>query len=257
MFNFRCPYCKEVMIDVAKQSVRGWTCPKCETILIPGHEAKKIRRMYERTTAKPLGEFGAACKDRILAERKRYLDPLTGVFSRPYVQDIIRACIEDGAARFALCLVDADNFKNINDTFGYAVGDKALVEIARALEGAVRDADTVARYGGEEFVIVFESSGDSASFVGERIVSSVRERKFEMDDQEVCPTVSAGVAIFPDHIVDRLDGVTDTEQALMELIRTANSALKIAKTTGKNKFVMFEESIPLIGNHEGAQAERS
>lgn len=264
MFKGECPSCEETMVIAAHQSLRGWTCPKCEAIFIPGLEAKKIRRMYEHTSARPLGDFGAACKTRVMAERRRYLDQLTQVYEREYLQDVLRGYIDEGGARFAICLIDADHFKQVNEKYGYAVGDRVLVDIVGAVVGAVRDADIVGRYGGEEFIVIFEAVGDSPTFVAERIVSSVRNIEVSLNDGEnsvIRPRVSVGVSIFPDHIAEfaeqlktkEADGeTTASPDAIMKLlIREANSALKVAKETGKDKFVLYDpDSVPLIGEQE-------
>lgn len=126
---------------------------------------------------------------------------------------------------FALILIDIDNFKHLNDTYGHLSGDKVLIEIANIMKAQTRETDIVARYGGEEFVIVVsESNKQGAVRIAERIRKTISEHKFILQEKEVPVTVSIGVSAY------NQDGETKTE-----IISKADQALYKAKTTGKNK----------------------
>lgn len=118
---------------------------------------------------------------------------------------------------FAVLLVDIDDFKRYNDTYGHLAGDDVLRLVGQAIRSCIRETDTVARYGGEEFVVMAEdSTGDQALMLAERI----RERI----EHSTPITASVGVSIFP------VDGET-----VNELIRVADEAMYSAKHKGKNQ----------------------
>jgi diguanylate cyclase (GGDEF)-like protein/PAS domain S-box-containing protein len=114
-----------------------------------------------------------------------YYDSLTGLPNRRLLYDRVRHCFgRHGRQRHvgALLFLDMDNFKDLNDSRGHAVGDKLLQQVAARLQACVRDTDTVARLGGDEFVILLASGGASepaarehAETVGEKILAALRE----------------------------------------------------------------------------------
>lgn len=159
-------------------------------------------------------------------------DALTGVFNRRFFDDYFANELER-AARYrtpvTVAMIDVDHFKVFNDTYGHAVGDRALRSVARALQRAIRRSDLVARYGGEEFIAVFRETG--AEQAVER-VEAIR-RAIEAEPLAVGRagatarvTVSAGVASWPE---DGLGGE--------ELIGRADARLFEAKNGGRNRVV--------------------
>lgn len=132
---------------------------------------------------------------------------------------------------FALIILDIDNFKMLNDTYGHLEGDKVLVEIAKIMKQQTRDTDIVARYGGEEFVVILsETDKEGASITAQRIREKIEEHKFILQEKEVKVTASLGVAIYPYNAENKI-----------ELIRKADKALYRAKTTGKNRLYFADE----------------
>ena len=104
--------------------------------------------------------------------RRAYSDDLTGFANRTMIQEHVEQILRGngGDEHFALAFIDLDNFKQINDTYGHAIGDIVLVEFANRLRTAVRPGDTVARLGGDEFVILCEDVDEgSALAVAERL----------------------------------------------------------------------------------------
>jgi len=162
-------------------------------------------------------------------------DGLTGLPNRILVTDRIdRALARSvrGAPPVALLFIDADGFKTVNDTFGHAAGDQLLRVIASRLADAVRDADTVGRLGGDEFVVLLESGEGrpSPELVAERILELVA-RPVDLDNGvEVRLTTSIGIAV----------GSRETTE---ELVRDADLALYAAKRSGKNRYVVFEDTM--------------
>lgn len=107
--------------------------------------------------------FDAVGKDCLISAirqhgRKLYTDSLSGAYNRDYFEDQLRPLLQT----HALAMVDVDNFKKINDTYGHLAGDEALRQVVRVFQANIRSADTVIRYGGDEFLLVFEQMQDEA-----------------------------------------------------------------------------------------------
>jgi two-component system cell cycle response regulator len=166
-------------------------------------------------------------------EQMRHLaetDPLTSCFNRRALMEKLEQEM-DRAARYATMLtgmmIDIDNFKQINDTFGHLVGDRVLKQLANLLKREQRSVDIVARYGGEEFVVLLPetTSAESRNFA-ERILRRVSTHDFGEPGRPVRVTISIGIASYPD------ERVSDGES----LLRLADSHLYRAKTDGRNRF---------------------
>jgi len=125
----------------------------------------------------------------------------------------------------SLLMMDIDNFKSVNDTYGHLAGDMVLKEIAAAIQKTVRHVDTPARYGGEEFsVILPETSAQNAVTIAERIRKKISEIEVKTENGAVIrPTVSIGIAEFPNAASD-----------IKGLIDFADKALYESKHNGKN-----------------------
>lgn len=128
----------------------------------------------------------------------------------------------------SLVMLDIDNFKRINDTFGHAVGDSVLREVAQAIGQSIRDNDLAFRYGGEEFAVLLrrtESKG--GTFVAERIRAAVEAHVFEDATHQLSVTVSVGLSTFPDHAA-----------SISGMMLAADQALYAAKHAGKNRVMV-------------------
>ena len=135
------------------------------------------------------------------------------------------------AARYATMLtgmmIDIDNFKQINDTYGHLVGDRVLKQLSALLKREQRSVDIVARYGGEEFVVLLpETTNTESRNFAERILRRVATHDFGEPGNPVRVTISIGIASFPD------ERVSDGES----LLRLADTHLYRAKTDGRNRF---------------------
>ncbi|MBI5792392.1 MAG: bifunctional diguanylate cyclase/phosphodiesterase [Rhodocyclales bacterium] len=162
-------------------------------------------------------------------------DPLTNLYN----QRVFWELIENEAARssrhgqkFTLLVIDADNFKSINDSYGHGVGDSLLQLLVGGIKGAIRDDDLLSRYGGDEFVAILPETGmESAATVARRIVESVGAVTMTAPDGAVVSgSVSIGMATYPDHAV-----------AIKDLFLFADNMMYRAKTEGKNRVAVPDE----------------
>jgi len=170
--------------------------------------------------------------ERAFLNREARRDPLTDLGDRRVLESRLEgafaACLDRGSS-MAVIMADLDRFKRINDRHGHAVGDKALIEVARILEKHQREADVCCRYGGEEFALVLEDAdGETAMAVAERIREAVENALFVPGGKKVPLRTSAGVASFPELHVKRAG----------ELVELADEALYEAKRQGRNRCLL-------------------
>ncbi|WP_193771102.1 EAL and GGDEF domain-containing protein [Candidatus Magnetaquicoccus inordinatus] len=169
-------------------------------------------------------------------EQLAFYDPLTRLPNRMLFKDRAKKAIawsERHGAKGAVCFIDLDRFKYVNDTLGHAAGDKLLVEVARRLLACVRVSDTVARLGGDEFTVILTDleRGEQAAVVADKIIASVSQ-PVDLDGHQANIGASIGIAIFPD------DGNT------YDLItQYADLAMYHAKEAGRGTSRFFELSM--------------
>lgn len=182
-----------------------------------------------KTVAETIGLAFGNLRLREELSRQALLDPLTGLHNRRWLDHCLRERVNVHGRTgegFAVLMIDVDHFKAINDTYGHEAGDRALFEVAQALQRAVRDHESAARFGGEEFTVVLPATARAdAARVGERLRLSVASLQVRTNGQELRPlTVSIGVAMFPD------DGYS-----AQQVLEAADSALYQAKQSGRNR----------------------
>lgn len=169
-----------------------------------------------------------------IVEELAITDSLTGLYVRRYFFE--RLSEESNRSKkykfkFAFLMIDIDNFKNANDTYGHLVGDIILKDVGRLMKESVREIDLVARYGGEEFSLVLPETGkEDARLVGERIRKKIEECIFRAYDEKLKVTVSIGISVYPDDSID-----------LKSLIEKADRALYVGKKAGKNVVCAYEK----------------
>ena len=159
-------------------------------------------------------------------------DPLTGLPNRVLFADRVRVVsARRDSGSFGVIYIDLDTFKPINDTFGHSAGDEVLVEVARRLEGRLREGDTLARLGGDEFAVLCDDTDEAAArLVAERVIEAFA-KPFAIGEREVHQAASVGVAVQP-----RDGRPMDPEQVL----RWADLAMYRAKASGTSRYAMFE-----------------
>ncbi|TFW29512.1 GGDEF domain-containing protein [Massilia horti] len=159
-------------------------------------------------------------------------DQLTGSLNRRGLDDVFEresARADRRGTPLCLALLDLDNFKRLNDTYGHGAGDGALQHLVRVVKQTLRPMDVVARMGGEEFVILLpESTVDAAAAAMTRLQRELTRHFFMHENDKLLITFSAGVAL-------RLPG---EDQAA--LIRRADRAMYQAKHSGKNRVVVAD-----------------
>ncbi|QUS55061.1 GGDEF domain-containing protein [Pseudovibrio brasiliensis] len=161
--------------------------------------------------------------------RAATLDPLTLTYNRRYLSSYMEQIQSSQAKKknLSLILIDIDNFKGTNDSFGHHIGDQVLIHIATIIRSSVRIGDKVCRYGGEEFTVLLnEVSAIEALEIAERIRNKVEHSLLRQDGITIHSTVSIGVAM-----------IEETHGNLDNLFQLADTRLFAAKRSGKNKVV--------------------
>lgn len=158
-------------------------------------------------------------------------DELTGLFTVRHFRTCLDRQMESFdryGERFTLLVIDIDNFKRVNDTYGHVTGDDVLKHVAGCIAEAVASTDHAFRYGGEEFTVLLPSTGhDGGAHVAERIRAQVENCPVTLADGVVLTvTVSIGFAVCPDDVA-----------TIKDLMLQADKALYAAKHAGKNRVV--------------------
>lgn len=158
------------------------------------------------------------------------IDPMTGLINRRgFIEKIERELSrsERHQRTFSVMLVDLDNFKQLNDKYGYNDGDDVLVEVARVLMGCVRSEDVCARWGGEEFLLLLtETSLAGALTLASKVLDSISMTEFKANRPGIRITTSIGLS---EH---------HAGQSVNDCLSRAYNALRQAKQEGKNRFVV-------------------
>ena len=182
-------------------------------------------------------QFALEIKKVLLYETVEELaitDGLTGLYTRRYFFERFDEELQRSKRhgfKFSFLMIDIDDFKRCNDTYGHLVGDVVLKETAHIAKGSTREIDLIARYGGEEFSLILpETDGAGAMLVAERIRKKIEENIFKAYDEKLKMTVSIGLAVYPD----------DSQEA-SDLIESADKALYAAKSSGKNIVCEYKE----------------
>jgi diguanylate cyclase (GGDEF)-like protein len=168
-------------------------------------------------------------------EDKHRHDPLTGVFNRRHLDQVLETEFQAASAghgSLSVAFVDLDQFKAVNDTYGHAAGDTVLIETAKQLLSAVRDTDCVARYGGEEFVIILPGLGArDAQTVCERVLNRLRSTPHRLATGTITVTASLGLATCT------AGGPYSTAT---QLIEAADRSVYVAKRAGRDRLVCHD-----------------
>ena len=181
----------------------------------------------------------------VVLQEASLTDPLTGLRNRRYFSATIEADVSQALRVYAdgrdahirdlvFYLIDADNFKEVNDRYGHDAGDKVLVEMARRLSSSIRYSDVLVRWGGEEFLILSRYTDRAeAELLAQRVLSAVADVPFKASESgdSIYRTCSVGWAAFP--------WFADNPRTVSyeEVLTLADRGLNRAKQAGKNRAV--------------------
>jgi diguanylate cyclase (GGDEF)-like protein len=189
------------------------------------------------TLAQAFNAMAAEVKaEQAKLHRQANFDALTGLPNRMMAFDRINMEVNRARRsrqRFAVFFIDLDDFKNVNDSLGHAVGDQLLVGIGVRVQAALREADTVARLGGDEFLVLAPDVGDEVQVekLAERLMRAVSEPQ-DLNGRKVVAHCSVGIALYPDN--------GDSVETLMA---NADNAMYQAKATGHGSAIFFTEEM--------------
>ncbi|MEW6683944.1 MAG: diguanylate cyclase [Nitrospirota bacterium] len=199
-----------------------------------GYLTEAFNEMVERLRQ---SQDQLATINRMLSDRNQELqtvsitDSLTGLYNRKHFMDVLASEVARATRcrhQFSVAMIDADHFKEYNDTLGHQAGDALLKGIGAILRESLRSMDYASRYGGDEFIVLLpEASSDEAVEVAERIRKRASTARLGGETDLAAVTVSIGVATFPEH--------GKTPEAI---IAGADGALYHAKRNGRNRVVI-------------------
>lgn len=171
------------------------------------------------------------------ARRQALLDTLTRVWNRRGGMELLELMLarsKKNYEQFAVCIVDIDLFKNINDKLGHNAGDQVLRKIATGIVASVRPEDIVSRHGGDEFLVILRDAGpDVCRLVAERIRNNIQKTPIRTRDGNIRVTLSIGIAFNDPNV----------EQTSDMLIEHADQALYYTKDKGRDGVTLYPDDI--------------
>jgi len=214
-----------------------------------------------------------------IIEHQNYHDSLTGLPNRKLLIDRLQHAMQGATSQkllLAIMCIDIDRFKNINDTYGFEVGDVVLVKFAERLKMCIRKYDTLSHGGGDNFTLICElvKHVDDISEIADRIIEVITE-PFMMEGDELYVTPSIGITIYPLEEDDENELLNSAEAALSQVKREGGNAYKfysnnidrisysrfsmenlIRKALGRDEFVLYYQPFvkTMTGNILGVEA---
>ena len=211
------------------------------TIALQSYDENIIFNENDLTFFSFIGQHISVAIDRTIKDQKLHYqamhDQVTGLANRTLFLDRLDHAFarvkRSSSPTLAILFIDFDNFKLVNDTFGHSIGDSLLSTSAQRIQSQLRSSDTLARIGGDEFAILLEDleSANFAVTIAQRVLKSVSQPIIS-NKQNVCATVSIGIA-FND----------ENSQSPQEMLKNADQAMYRAKRSGKNKIKVYESSL--------------
>ncbi len=171
-------------------------------------------------------------------------DMLTGLINRREferrLERVVKTALVDKSSH-ALCILDLDEFKVVNDTCGHVAGDELLMQLSRLLEAQLRKRDSLARLGGDEFGILMEHcSPDQAQRAATEIVKVIESYRFQWEENAMAVSASIGLVEIHEHTLSAADTMKQADQACY-----------VAKEMGRNQLVVYREDDELLLSRKG------
>lgn len=212
---------------ISKASQEG--VERCVNFVDGLSELGKNMSLELKKAQKKIDDLTSELQETVLALT---VDPLTRVTNRKGMIDDLNSVIQAGESKalpIVLLMIDADNFKHINDEHGHLAGDKVLYFFAQSIKSVIRGGDKVYRYGGEEFTVVLSRCDREQAFeVADKIRSKIEQSHLIYSGKTIKMTVSVGATMH--HVGDSYDA----------FVGRADDALYRAKKEGKNRTVLFD-----------------
>jgi len=171
---------------------------------------------------------------------KANYDVLTGIYNRRYMEDSLRRLINfmtrGGGGQLSVMMIDVDNFKKFNDTYGHALGDACLKIVAMAISGSLTRADDFAvRYGGEEFAVILPNTDEAGACRMAGVILENVKAKEIMHSKNGPGVVTVSIGVTTGQVIHPQDGP--------EYIKRADRALYMSKMNGRNRYtyINFKE----------------
>jgi diguanylate cyclase (GGDEF)-like protein len=199
------------------------------------HDAMKITNIGDMNQKKLFEAFEELEKQKAALYQTSIMDHLTQVHNRPFIMKVFEDAFMQTKRYqqvFSCILLDIDDFKRINDTYGHPIGDMVLKETAKQIADQLRKTDSVGRYGGEEFLIILPNTNIAeAEHVAEKVRLAVAETSVHKIDLRI--TISLGVC----------DTQMNNPTSQEDMLHKVDIALYEAKNNGKNRTVTFNPSL--------------
>lgn len=185
------------------------------------------RKQLEQIEAQTIELFDNTQQLRELSIR----DPVTGLFNRLYMEEALDREMEHALntkQNLGVIMADIDGFKNINDTYGHAIGDKVLIQIATVIKMETGDPEIACRFGGDEIIIILKNCSLEDTYIkAEKIRNAINSIAIKSTEHNLIEaTLSFGAATFP-----------ETGMSIKDVLIAADKALYVAKKEGGNKVV--------------------
>lgn len=206
------------------------------------HEFYSLARILELFPYMLIAHLGAMLAGetesaRREVERLSLTDEVTGMHNMRnffLLSDVQEKLAKRHGRGFAICMLDADNLKAINDEHGHLAGTELIRQVAAMIRSTIRCSDICARYGGDEFVVMFnETSKEDVAPTVERIITGMATTPFPFGSEYLTTTISAGLAEYPG------DG-TDVKSVMAN----ADTAMYASKRSGKNRLTLYRGTTP-------------
>ena len=210
-----------------KNKEKGYIWLKMVVVFVPNKSKDAVEKVYVM-----FKDINEQKNKEIEYMYKARIDSLTGIGNREYTESLIKQFLEESSNNKGVyVLIDVDDFKLINDTFGHIAGDEVLKRTAKAIKETVSENDIIGRFGGDEFVVFFKNCEDnkSAKTKVSDIVKSI-EHTYSEGKKSMNVRCSAGATI-----------ATNTNCSLEELYKIADDNLYEAKRAGKNTFTITRQ----------------